>query len=133
MLRGRFEPSVMRKFELALHPDKTRLIRFGRHAAKQREKLSEMSEAEFTSFLSTFLGCAKAHSRDGTILFVFMDWRHLFELTCAGREQGLVAKNLIVWAKDNAGMGTFYRSKHELLFVFKNGDAAHTNTFAVLQ
>jgi hypothetical protein len=45
----------------------------------------------------------------------------------------LVAKNLIVWAKDNAGMGTFYRSKHELLFVFKNGDAAHTNTFAVLQ
>ena len=62
-----------------------------------------------------------------------MDWRHLFELTCAGREQGLVAKNLIVWAKDNAGMGTFYRSKHELLFVFKNGDAAHTNTFAVLQ
>ena len=82
----------------------------------------EMSEAEFTAFLSTFLGCAKAHSRDGAILFVFMDWRHLFELTCAGREQGLAAKNLIVWAKDNAGMGTFYRSKHELIFVFKNGD-----------
>jgi ParB-like nuclease domain len=56
----------------------------------------EMSEAEFTDFLSTFLGCAKAHSRDGAILFVFMDWRHLFELTCAGREQGLAAKNLIV-------------------------------------
>jgi DNA modification methylase len=93
----------------------------------------EMSEAEFTAFLSTFLGCAKAHSRDGAILFVFMDWRHLFELTCAGREQGLVAKNLIVWAKDNAGMGTFYRSKHELGFVFKNGEAAHTNTFELGQ
>jgi DNA modification methylase len=93
----------------------------------------EMSEAEFTAFLSTFLGCAKAHCRDGTILFVFMDWRHLFELTCAGREQGLVAKNLIVWAKDNAGMGTFYRSRHELVFVFKNGDAAHTNTFELGQ
>jgi DNA modification methylase len=93
----------------------------------------EMSEAEFTSFLSTFLGCAKAPSRDGAILFVFMDWRHLFELTCAGREQGLVAKNLIVWAKDNAGMGTFYRSRHELVFVFKNGDAAHTNTFELGQ
>jgi DNA modification methylase len=93
----------------------------------------EMSEAEFTSFLSTFLGCAKAHSRDGAILFVFMDWRHLFELTCAGREQGLAAKNLIVWAKDNAGMGTFYRSKHELVFVFKKPDGAHINTFELGQ
>jgi DNA modification methylase len=93
----------------------------------------EMSKAEFTAFLSTFLGCAKAHSRDGAILFVFMDWRHLFELTCAGHEQGFVAKNLIVWAKDNAGMGTFYRSRHELVFVFKNGDAAHTNTFELGQ
>jgi DNA modification methylase len=93
----------------------------------------EMSEAEFTAFLSTFLGCAKAHSKDGAILFVFMDWRHLFELTCAGREQGLALKNLIVWAKDNAGMGTFYRSRHELVFVFKNGDAAHTNTFELGQ
>jgi DNA modification methylase len=93
----------------------------------------EMSEAEFTSFLSTFLGCAKAHSRDGAILFVFMDWRHLFELTCAGREQGLVAKNLIVWTKDNAGMGTFYRSRHELVFVFKSGDGSHINTFELGQ
>ena len=93
----------------------------------------EMSEVEFTSFLSTFLGCSKARSKDGAILFVFMDWRHLFELTCAGREQGLALKNLIVWAKDNAGMGTFYRSRHELVFVFKNGDAAHTNTFELGQ
>jgi hypothetical protein len=93
----------------------------------------EMSEAGFTAFLSTFLGYAKAHSRDGAIFFVFMDWRHLFELTCAGREQGLALKNLIVWAKDNAGMGTFYRSRHELAFVFKNGDAAHTNTFELGQ
>src|SRR5882672_1604325 len=88
----------------------------------------EMSEAEFTAFLSTFLGCAKVHSRNGAILFVFMDWRHLFELTCAGREQGLVAKNLIVWAKDNAGMGTFYRSKHELVFVFKIGQHGRYRT-----
>src|SRR5258707_4495251 len=93
----------------------------------------EMSELEFTDFLSTFLGRAKAHSRDGAILFVFMDWRHLFELTCAGREQNLVAKNLIVWAKDNAGMGTFYRSKHELVFAFKKPDGAHINTFELGQ
>jgi DNA modification methylase len=93
----------------------------------------EMSEAEFIAFLSAFLGCAKAHSRDGAILFVFMDWRHLFELTCAGREQDLALKNLVVWAKDNAGMGTFYRSRHELVFVFKNGDASHINTFELGQ
>lgn len=93
----------------------------------------EMSEGEFTAFLSTFLGHAKAYSRDGAIFFVFMDWRHLFELTCAGREQGLTFKNLIVWAKDNAGMGSFYRSRHELVFVFKKGEAAHTNTFELGQ
>ena len=93
----------------------------------------EMSEADFTLFLSTFLGCAKAFARDGAILFVFMDWRHLFELTCAGRQNDLDLKNLVVWAKDNAGMGTFYRSRHELVFVFKNGDAPHTNTFELGQ
>jgi len=70
----------------------------------------EMSEAEFTDFLSIFLGCAKTHSRGGAILFVFMDWRHLFELTCAGREQGLALKEPDRVGKDNAGMGTFYRS-----------------------
>jgi DNA modification methylase len=93
----------------------------------------EMSEAEFTDFLSAFLGCAKTRSRDGAILFVFMDWRHLFEMTCAAREQDLALKNLVIWAKDNAGMGTFYRSRHELVFVFKNGEAAHTNTFELGQ
>jgi DNA modification methylase len=93
----------------------------------------EMSEAEFTGFLSTFLGLAKANSCDGAILFVFMDWRHLFELTVAGRANGLELKNLIVWAKDNAGMGSFYRSKHELCFVFKNGEGPHVNTFELGQ
>jgi DNA modification methylase len=93
----------------------------------------EMSEADFITFLSTFLGCATARCRDGAILFVFMDWRHLFELTCAGREHDLALKNLVIWAKDNAGMGTFYRSRHELVFVFKNGEAAHTNTFELGQ
>jgi DNA modification methylase len=93
----------------------------------------EMSETEFTAFLSTFLGLAKNHSCNGAILFVFMDWRHLFELTVAGRNNGLELKNLVVWAKDNAGMGSFYRSKHELCFVFKNGEAPHVNTFELGQ
>jgi DNA modification methylase len=93
----------------------------------------EMSEREFTGFLSTFLGCAKACSKDGAILFVFMDWRHLSELTTAGRDNDLTLKNLVVWSKDNAGMGSFYRSKHELCFVFKSGGASHTNTFELGQ
>lgn len=93
----------------------------------------EMSETEFTLFLSTFLTHAKTHSKVASILFVFMDWRHLFELTVAGRNNGLELKNLIVWAKDNAGMGSFYRSKHELCFVFKNGEGPHVNTFELGQ
>jgi DNA modification methylase len=93
----------------------------------------EMSEQEFIQFLGSFIQCATANSRDGAILFVFMDWRHQFELITAAREAGLVQKNLIVWSKDNAGMGTFYRSRHELVFVFKHGEAAHTNTFELGQ
>jgi DNA modification methylase len=93
----------------------------------------EMSEREFTGFLSSFLSCAKACAKDGAILFVFMDWRHLTELTTAGRDNDLMLKNLVVWSKDNAGMGSFYRSRHELCFVFKSGDASHTNTFELGQ
>ena len=42
-------------------------------------------------------------------------------------------KNLIVWVKDNGGMGTFYRSRHELIFAFKVGTAPHVNTFELGQ
>ncbi len=93
----------------------------------------EMSEVEFTGFLYQFLNCAKQSAKSGAILFVFMDWRHLIELTTAGRESDLTLKNLVVWCKDNAGMGSFYRSQHELCFVFKNGDAPHTNNFELGQ
>jgi DNA modification methylase len=93
----------------------------------------EMSEREFTAFLTSFLRRATKHAKDGAILFVFMDWRHLCELMTAGRDAGLALKNLVVWAKDNAGLGSFYRSKHELILVFKHGDAAHVNTFELGQ
>jgi DNA modification methylase len=93
----------------------------------------EMSEDESVGFLSSFLGCAKDSAKNGAILFVFMDWRHLYELTTAGRRNGLALKNLVVWAKDNAGMGSFHRSRHELILVFKKGDASHTNTFELGQ
>jgi hypothetical protein len=66
-----------------------------------------------------------AHTRDGSIHFVCMDWRHLAEILEAGGAVYSELKNLIVWVKDNGGMGTFYRSRHELVFAFKNGTAPH--------
>jgi DNA modification methylase len=62
-----------------------------------------------------------------------MDWRHMIELLTAGRAAYAELKNVCVWNKDNGGMGTFYRSKHELVFVFKNGTAAHINNFELGQ
>lgn len=89
----------------------------------------EMSPAEFTSFLSTTLGNIASVMRDGAIAYVCMDWRHIGELLEAGRNAFSEFKNLIVWNKNNAGMGTFYRSKHELIFVFKQGLSQHINNF----
>jgi DNA modification methylase len=91
----------------------------------------EMSSAAFTAFLESTLGHAAAFCRDGAIAFVCMDWRHMTELLAAGRASFKEFKNLCVWNKSNGGMGSFYRSKHELVFVFKVGDAPHTNTFGL--
>jgi hypothetical protein len=91
----------------------------------------EMSAEEFTEFLSTTLGHAAASCQDGAIAFVCMDWRHIGELLQAGRTAFSELKNLCVWNKTNGGMGTFYRSKHELVFVFKVGTAPQTNTFGL--
>jgi DNA modification methylase len=91
----------------------------------------EMSSIEFTTFLAASLGLASAFSRDGAIAFVCMDWRHIKELMMAGDLIFDELKNLIVWNKTNAGMGTFYRSKHELILAFKVGKAPHTNNFGL--
>jgi len=91
----------------------------------------EMSEAAFTSFLAETLGAAANVCRDGAIAFVCMDWRHLGELLAAGKEVFSELKNLCVWNKTNGGMGTFYRSKHELVCVFKVGDGPHINSFGL--
>lgn len=91
----------------------------------------EMSEAEFTRFLVATLGNTARVMRDGAIAFVCMDWRHTSELLVAGRECFSELKNLVVWNKTNGGMGSFYRSKHELIFVFKQGEAPHTNSFGL--
>jgi len=87
----------------------------------------EMDRAEFLAFLGTALGHMASHSTDGSIHFVCMDWRHIEELVAAGREAYTELKNICVWAKDNGGMGSLYRSQHEFVAVFKNGTAPHVN------
>ena len=93
----------------------------------------EMSRSQFTAFLETAFRNMADHSLDGSIHFLCMDWRHMAEMLEAGHAVYDALKNLIVWAKDNGGMGTFYRSRHELIFVFKKGDAPHINTFELGQ
>jgi hypothetical protein len=87
----------------------------------------EMSKAEFTHFLVEALAAHAAAASEGAILFVCMDWRHLEELLSAARTCGLELINLCVWNKTNGGMGSLYRSKHELVVVLKKGDAPHIN------
>ena len=87
----------------------------------------EMTDAAFRSFLAESLGACAAVSRDGAVHFVCMDWRHMADLESAGAEIYGGLLNLCVWNKSNAGMGSLYRSKHELVFVFKVGDAPHFN------
>jgi DNA modification methylase len=93
--------------------------------------VGEMSREVFTAFLRQTLGHAASRCRDGAIAFICMDWRHMGELLSAGQAVFSELKNLCVWNKTNGGMGTFYRSKHELVFVFKVGNAPHTNTFGL--
>ena len=91
----------------------------------------EMNRDQFTAFLTETLGNMGAVMRDGAIAFVCMDWRHMSELLAAGETAFTELKNLVVWNKTNGGMGAFYRSKHELIFVFKQGTAEHTNSFGL--
>jgi len=87
----------------------------------------EMSEAEFTAFLGAVFLNLVASSVDGAIHFVCMDWRHMSEVLAAARGNYAELKNLCVWAKTNGGMGSLYRSQHELVFAFKAGTAPHVN------
>ncbi len=87
----------------------------------------EMSCAEFTAFLKEALGIAADVSRDGAVHYVCMDWRHVAELIEAGRKVYGEMLNLAVWVKSNAGQGSFLRSQHELIGVFRVGDGKHLN------
>jgi DNA modification methylase len=87
----------------------------------------EMSEAEFSDFLLQTFQRISAYCRGGALIYSFMDWRHMAEILAAGRAASLDLLNLCVWAKTNGGMGSLYRSRHELVFVFKSGKDPHTN------
>jgi DNA modification methylase len=108
----------------------------GRGRIKHREfaqASGELSPQQFTKFLIESLSLAAEHSTDGSIHYVCMDWRHLDEILTAGKQVYGAPKNLIVWVKTQGRMGNFYRSQHELIPVFKNGDAPHINNFLLGQ
>ena len=87
----------------------------------------EMSEPEFIKFLQKFMQCSADVSHDGALQYICMDWRHMFELLSAGRNVYSEVKNICIWNKDNGGMGSLYRSKHECVAVYKHGTAPHIN------
>ena len=87
----------------------------------------EMDEAGFILFLMQACALLARHRIDGALHFICMDWRHLAELLAAGRAIYTELKNICVWVKSNGGMGSFYRSQHELILVFKRGRGVHRN------
>lgn len=97
------------------------------HFDEFAEASGEMSEDEFTAFLASFIVAANQVRRPGALYYAFMDWRHMREMLEAIRNTGFEVINLCVWAKSNGGMGSFYRSRHELIFVFREPGTSHTN------
>lgn len=102
----------------------------GKGSVRHREfqmAIGEMSPPEFIAFLSSSLRLFARYSISGSVHFLCMDWRHMKELLAAGGGIYDSFVNLCVWVKDNGGMGSFYRSRHELVFVFRNGRGPHRN------
>jgi DNA modification methylase len=103
----------------------------GRGRIRHREfamASGEMSPQAFTDFLKGAFRHLVAHTEDGSIHEICMDWRHMTEMMAAGGEVYSELKNLCVWSKTNAGMGSLYRSQHELIFVWKAGTGPHINS-----
>ncbi len=87
----------------------------------------EMTDEEYRDFLVSSIGGLAPHLKEGGLFASFIDWRNLVHLLASASKLGLDQINLVVWNKDNAGMGSLYRSKHELFPIFKKGTAAHIN------
>ena len=86
-----------------------------------------LDEEEFTGFLTDSFSLLAEHSTAGSVHFAFMDWRHQTQILAAGRKAYGTLLNLCVWVKESGGQGSFYRSRHELVFVFRNGKARNRN------
>jgi DNA modification methylase len=102
----------------------------GKGAIQHREfamGVGEMNAADFTAFLSNTFRLLAQNTDSGSIHFICMDWRHSHEMTVAGNGVYSELKNICVWVKDNGGMGSLYRSRHEFIFVFKSGTGSHRN------
>lgn len=102
----------------------------GKGAVRHREfqmASGEMSEAEFVSFLNSSLSLLVRYSANNSVHYICMDWRHAGDLIAAGKQNYDEFLNMCVWVKDNGGMGSFYRSQHELVLVFRNGKGQHRN------
>jgi DNA modification methylase len=87
----------------------------------------EMTETEFIDFLAQVMKRCAFHTIGGSLHYAFMDWRHIGEILQAGKQVYSELKNVCVWSKPNAGMGSLYRSQHELIFIFKSGRESHRN------
>jgi DNA modification methylase len=108
----------------------------GKGASRHREfqmASGEMSEFQFISFLASSLTLLARYSVTGSVHFVCMDWRHVGELLTAGKQVYDSVLNVCVWVKNNGGMGSFYRSQHEFVFVFRNGKGKHQNNIQLGQ
>ena len=102
----------------------------GNGAIRHREfamASGEMSEAEFVSFLTSSLDLLAKYSANNSVHYVCMDWRHAGNLVAAGKQAYDEFLNMCVWVKNTGGMGSFYRSQHELILVFRKGKGPHRN------
>lgn len=92
-----------------------------------RQAAGELSRPEFTGFLTSGFAAVLPHLTTGALIYAFMDWKHVRELLGAADENALELLNICIWDKGKGGMGAFYRSAHEMVFVFRHGDARHNN------
>ena len=87
----------------------------------------EMTPAEFIAFMAMIFSHLRKFSKGGSVHMQCMDWRHSLELLTAAQQADYSYLNMAVWVKHTGGMGSLYRSQHELVHVFKSGTAAHIN------
>jgi DNA modification methylase len=129
-------------YELLMEAEKARAcvtdppynVSISNHVTTKRGKYKEFANAsgddtpeQFTNFLMSFMHHATAHSVDGSLHYIFSDWRHTRETSAACYAVYKELKNICIWNKDNGGMGSLYRSKHEMVYVCKHGTEPHVN------